>query len=392
MAESIHDITVLGAGYAGVACALAVAAREPDRRVTLVDARGEFQERIRLHQLATGQVLARHDLADLCAGTSVRFVRARVLDVDTGARRVHTSEGELAYDRLVVALGSSSGSPALLGAAQHAHMIDVEAHARRLAHALERSGPGARVVVVGAGATGIELAAEIADRRPELVVTLVTRGRLGAGLFSPGGVTRLRRSFARLGVQVIEEFDATAIESSRVVADGGAIAFDVCVYAGGFVASPIAATLGLPVDAAGRLLVDATGRAHDDPRIYGIGDVAVPADSLGAAPLMSCRLALPRAANVAANLVAECHDRPLRPWKIVDVLRCFSLGRRDGLVQFHAGDGRLRNASIGGTPAAWLKEQICRYTVSTLLRARDRARRAAGSLPAAPVRATLGGT
>jgi hypothetical protein len=94
-------------------------------------------------------------------------------------------------------------------------------------------------------------------------------------------------------------------------------------------------------------------------------------------------LGLPAGSHAAASLAAEAAGSAPRPWRIRDVLRCISLGRDDGLVQFHRADGRPRAWSVSGAAAAWLKERICRVTIGVLRRRAERARRRPRRLSAA---------
>ncbi len=379
MGETIRDVVVVGAGYAGMRAALRLAWRAPQLAITLVDPRATFSQRVRLHQLACGQSVAAPSLAHWCARAGINFVQARARGLDRRRAILQTDGSELHYDRLVLALGSTA-ELTTPGAHDHAYSIAHEAGARALASRLQALPAGARVAVVGGGLTGIEAACEIAEGFGQLSVQLLTRATLGEGALAPGGRARVLRAFARLGVALREGFEVVAVEPGRVLGTQGAEAVDACVWSSGFRATPWAREVGLPTGALDRLRVDRTLRCIDDPHIYGIGDAAAPEPARGAPSLMSCRLALPMAGVAADNLAGELHGRTPRSFTAIDAGRCISLGRELGVVQLHRTDGRLRDASLGGTAAAWTKERICRFTVWLLEReaaAAARARRRA---------------
>ena len=164
-----HQVLILGAGYAGMAAAVQLAARlkrREDVRVTLVNPRERFTERLRLHMTATGQELAELSIPELLEGTGTRFVRGWVTAVDAAAKTVRIDDDRtLGYDTLVYGLGSVADTAAVPGVEEHAYTLNSVQDAELLADRLAGLGRGT-VVVGGSGLTGIESAAEIAERYP----------------------------------------------------------------------------------------------------------------------------------------------------------------------------------------------------------------------------------
>ncbi|MBV9774068.1 MAG: FAD-dependent oxidoreductase [Gemmatimonadetes bacterium] len=359
-------ILVLGGGYAGMAAAARVAGAGAPVEVTLVDARPEFTQRIRLHEALAGSPPAAFAYAPLLARRGVRFVRGRVEGIDPAAGRAvgRGADGErlaLGYDRLVVALGSVTAAP-VPGVAEHVLRLDDprligEAAARLGRMAAERG----RVLVAGGGLTGIETAAELAERFPGLRVTLATLGRVGDG-YSAAGRAHIRGRLAGLGVELAEETGVRALERGRAVLDGGGeLPFDLCVWAGGFAPPALAREAGLAVDGCGRIRVDSTLHALDRPEILAAGDAAaIPFG--GDAVRMGCVSALPSGAHAGASLRRELEGREPEPFDFGFVIRCVSLGRRDALIQFTRPDDAPRDRVWTGRPAVLTKEMICRMT------------------------------
>ncbi|OSP40483.1 FAD-dependent oxidoreductase, partial [Streptomyces sp. 13-12-16] len=199
-----HEVLVLGAGYAGLSAAIQLAARTRKRgnpRVTLVNPYDTFTERLRLHMTATGQETAEMNIPELLDGTGAGFVRGWVTAVDAEERTVRIDdERVLRYDTLVYALGGVADTVAVPGVDDHAHTLDSPEDAAVLAGRLAGL-DGGTVVVAGSGLTGVEAAAEIAERHPELQVVLLGRQEPGAGMH-PKARAHLDAAFARLGVRV----------------------------------------------------------------------------------------------------------------------------------------------------------------------------------------------
>ena len=256
-----HRVLILGAGYAGMAAATQLAARtrRADVRVTVVNAQERFTERLRLHMTATGQRLAELDIPELLAGTGAQFVRGWVTAVDAHAKTVRVDDSRvLRYDTLVYALGSVTDTAAVPGVEEHAYTLDGPSGATTLADRLARLGAGT-VVVVGSGLTGVEAAAEIAERHPELGVTLVGRQEPGVSM-NPKARAYLRGALTRLGVQVITGTAVTRVRPDAVeLAGAETVAADVVLWTGGTRVAPLAAAAGLTVD-------DARSRRHR-PRV-----------------------------------------------------------------------------------------------------------------------------
>ena len=214
-------VVVIGGGYAGV-----LAANRLQRRadVTLINPRAAFVERIRLHQLVTGSSTATQDYADVL-GTAVRLVVDAARHIDAASRTVHLDSGAaLDYDYLIYAVGSTGAIPeGAPGASEFAYPLAELEQAQRLHARLADVPPGAPVVVVGGGLTGIEAAAEFAEAGR--AVTLVC-GQLAPSL-AASGRRSVTRKLTALGVDVVAarvaavSADAVTLDDGRVLVGGG---------------------------------------------------------------------------------------------------------------------------------------------------------------------------
>lgn len=356
-----HRIVVLGAGYAGavVAGRLAKRLHRDDVEITLVNGDPEFVERVRMHQLASGQDLRPRPLRDIFAGTGVRVRIAWVTAVDVEGKTVDLGGETLAYDTLVYALGSVNADHGVPGAAEHAYNVAGKQAALRLRARLSEVRPGGTVLIVGGGLTGIETATEIAEARPDQKVAIAARERVG-GWLSDKAQRHLRRAFDRLGITVHDDVDVTRVEADGVVTGaGGKIEAQVTVWTAGFTVHPIAAATTLEVTDTGRIVVDAGMRSVSHPDVYAVGDAAF-AMGAGGKPLrMACATANPMAWLAADVIAARLTGRKAPETTIGYALQCVSIGRRDGIIQRVTPDDQVTPTVFTGRTAARIKEMIC---------------------------------
>ncbi|GAA4305138.1 FAD-dependent oxidoreductase [Streptomyces venetus] len=361
-----HRIIVLGAGYTGAIAAGRLARRlhREDVAITLVNAEPDFVERVRMHQLATGQDLRPRPFREMFAGTGVELKLGRVTGVDVERRSVAVTgeDGaeELEYDTLVYALGSGWNDQGVPGTAEYAHEIAGRPGALRLRERLARLDAGQTVVVVGGGLTGVEAVTEIAESRPDLDVALATRGELGDWL-SDKGRAHLRKVVDGLGITVHEHAVVTGVEADRVTtADGTSLPAAVTVWTTGFAVHPIARATALEVTGTGQIVVDRTMRSVSHPDVYAVGDAALVAGP-GDKPLrMSCASGVPTAWQAADAIAARLTGGKIPTVPLRYFNQCVSLGRRDGLIQYVTADDRSVRAALTGRFAALYKELVCK--------------------------------
>ncbi|MEU6035919.1 FAD-dependent oxidoreductase [Actinomadura sp. NPDC047616] len=356
------EVVVVGGGYAGVMAANRLTQRD-DVAVTLINPRPNFVERIRLHQLVGGSHDAVVDYREVLA-ERVRLVVDTVTRIDAAGRNVVLAGGgTVGYDYLIYAVGSGSADPRVPGAAEFAYPIATLEEAQRLRAVVGAASATDAVTVVGAGPTGIETAAELAEQGRR--VTLVCGGVLGPYLH-PRGRRSVAGRLAKLGVTVLEGPDAkvTAVTRDAVrLGDGRTLPSAVTIWTAGFGVPDLAGRSGLSTDALGRLLTDETLTSVDDARIIAAGDAAAPSDL----PFrMSCQAATRIGAHAADTVLSRIAAEQPVPINLGFFGQCISLGRRAGIFQFASKDDTAIKLYVGGRPGAKLKELVCRYTVKHL--------------------------
>ncbi|MFI2410288.1 NAD(P)/FAD-dependent oxidoreductase [Streptomyces sp. NPDC018947] len=349
-------VVVVGGGYAGVMAANRLTQRD-DVSVTLINPRPDLVHRVRLHQLVGGSDDAVVAYRDVVA-ERVRLVVDTVTRIDAAERGVTLATGgTLGYDYLIYAVGSAGAEPGVPGAAEFAYQLATLEEAQRLRAVLDATPATAQVTVVGAGPTGIETAAELAEQGRR--VTLVCGGVLGPYLHTRGRRAVAER-LAGLDVTALDGSGAkvTAVTGTSVrLADGRELPSEVTVWTVGFGVPDLAARSGLSTDALGRLLTDETLTSVDDPRILAAGDSAAPS---GLPLRMSCLNATPLGARAADTVLSRLAGEQPDHLHHGFFAQCLSLGREAGIYQFADRSDVAVRLHIGGGLGARIKEIVCK--------------------------------
>jgi NADH dehydrogenase FAD-containing subunit len=335
------QIVILGAGYAGVMTAVRLAGKTKRMKqvaITLVNGSDHFNERPRLHEIATGKRPPPRPLVEMLTGTGVQLCQGMVTALQPGRKQVvvQTAAGEtrFSYDYLVYALGSRVDRESVPGVRAWAYTLD--AVGTRTADPLhqrlqELAGKGGQVLVVGSGPSGIEIAGEIRDTFPALDVSIVTGSEFGS--FTVERVRRyMRRALNRLNVQIKEQSVVTEVRERELALENGSrLAYDLCVWAGGFKGGSLLPEAGMEVNRQNRLMVDPYLRSLSYADIYAVGDAALPVEETGAPARMSLFYALVTAAHATDNLVNVLKGKKQRPFGFSTYGQGIAIGRHDAV-------------------------------------------------------------
>ncbi|MBR1266518.1 NAD(P)/FAD-dependent oxidoreductase [Bradyrhizobium sp. AUGA SZCCT0222] len=341
-------IVVLGAGFAGLWAALGAARKRDqigapaaDVEILVVDRNPYHNIRVRNYEVDIGE--AAIPLAELLDPVGVDHRVAEVRAVDPVKQRVSvtTNGGSevIAYDRLVLTLGSQLARPAIPGLAAHGFDVDSYAAAVRLeAHLAALGGQAdaggrATVVIVGAGFTGIEVATEMPGKLEKAGLT----GERRIILVDPNAVIGMTlgeqarpivsEALAVLGVETRLNVRVTAIDANTVtLSSGEVIPTRTVVWCGGMRASPVAQTIDVERDRLGRLHVDQFMRLTGATNIFAAGDVASCVVDGEHATVMSCQFARPMGRFAGNNVVADLLGQPMLPLDIDWYVTVLDLG------------------------------------------------------------------
>jgi NADH dehydrogenase len=367
-------VVVVGCGFGGLFAARALA-RAPVR-VTVLDRTNHHLFQPLLYQVATAGLSApavaapiRQILAGQ-ANTTVLYGDAERVDL---ARRavVLADGGEIAYDHLIVATGAANNYFGHDAWEAHAPSLKTLEDAYQIRNRVllafehaEREGDAAKraawltFVVIGGGATGVELAgafAEIArhtlrgefrnfDPRNARVV-LVEGGERVLPAYPEKLSERARKQLERLGVTVWLGKTVTGIDDEGVTMGPDRLAAHTVVWAAGVAASSLGASLGVPLDRAGRVVVNEDLTVPGHPEVAVIGDLAAlpwhtpPVPGIAPAAKQMGR-------HAALNVLNALKQKPPAPFRYRDVGMLATIGMNSAVAMI----GRLQ---LSGYPA-WL--------------------------------------
>jgi NADH dehydrogenase len=356
-------IVIIGGGFAGLYTARGLKGVEAD--VTVVDRHNYHLFQPLLYQVATA-ALNPSDIAAPIRGIlrrqkNVRVILGEATAVDPGAKRVQLEDGTpLAYDHLVIATGATHsyfGHPEWERFAPGLKTIDDALEIRRRVllafEAAERESDPERqkvwltFVVIGAGPTGVELAgalSEIARQtlirdfrtiRPEAARVILLEGKERVLPPYPADLSeKARKQLEHLGVEVVTNAQVTDVNDREVRVGERVIPTRTILWGAGVQASPLARSLGVPLDRAGRVLVepDLTIPGHKD--VFVLGDLAAVKqhdDSFvpGVAPA-----AIQEGQHTAMNLERAVAGQPLRAFKYRDKGSLATIGRAAAVADF----------------------------------------------------------
>jgi NADH dehydrogenase len=370
-------VVILGGGFGGLYAARALA-RAPVR-VTLLDRSNHHTFQPLLYQVATAGL----NPADIAAPIrrilrdqrNVTVLLAEAEAIDGPGKRVLVKGGSaMHYDHLVVATGATHsyfGHPEWERVAPGLKSIEDALEMRKRIffafEAAEREEDPAlfhewlSIVVIGGGATGVELAGTLAEiakktlardfRRidpREARVRLLEGSPSLLSAYVPELRDKARQQLERLGVEVRLGAKVTAVDDRGVMLGEERIASRTVLWAAGVAASPLMKSLGVPLDRAGRVEVEPDLTVPGYPEIHVVGDAATLVQDGAPVPGVA-RAAIDGGRHAAADIVRTLRGEARRPFHYRNLGMLATIGRGAAIADF----GRIKLTGFIAW-AAWL--------------------------------------
>ncbi len=355
------QVVIIGAGFGGLAAARRLAGAPV--QVTVVDRRNHHLFQPLLYQVATA-ALSPGDIAYpirsiLRHQSNARVLLADVVGIDVARREIALSDGRIPYDFLILAAGA--------GHAYFGHdewekdapglktLEDAITVRRRILLAFERAererDPAVRrdlltFVVVGGGPTGVELAGAIAEISRQVLVSdfraidprearvvLVEAGPRILPAYTPASSGRAAETLRARGAEVRTGAMVTGVDAGGVSLGAERIGARTVLWAAGVAASPLARSLGTPLDRAGRALVEPDLSLPGHPELFVVGDLAIFTHQTGTPLPGLSPVALQEGRAAARNILLTLAGRPRRRFHYVDKGTMAVIGRAAAVAE-----------------------------------------------------------
>jgi NADH dehydrogenase len=374
----VDDVVVLGSGYAGTGVVKRVEDElDGEADVTWVSDVDHHLVLHESHRIIRDPAVKEKITFDVTAikAPSTRFLQGRVTDIDADARTVSLADGPtVSYDYLLVGFGSRTAFFGIEGLAEHALTLKARAGALALHEAVtaaareaSREAP-ARVVVGGAGLSGIQSAGEIAAFRDEHRAPIDVHLVEGLDTVFPNNdpvvQAKLRTLLEAEDVEIhTGEFVGAVDEDTIYVGEDTELGYDVLVWTGGITGREAAERADVATDERSHRLEAAADFRTSDDRIFAIGDAALVEQADTGQPAPPTAQAAWQAAEVAGdNIARSIRDQPLSEWCYEDKGTLISVGDK---AVAHDVKG-LPVDTFGGYAAKALKKTVAARWIRTV--------------------------
>lgn len=346
----MKHLVLLGGGYGGMRILHHLLPHQlpDDVKITLVDKNPYHCLKTEYYALAAGTISDQHVRVSFPEHPRLTVQFGEITGIDIEKKQVHLQNGQIVtYDDLVIGLGCEDKYHNIPGASEYTCSIQSIDQARETYRRLNNLTAGTTVCIVGAGLSGVELASELRESRPDLKIKLFDRGKVILSSFPERLSKYVQNWFEDHGVEVVNGANITKVEPNCVYNHDEPIESDVTVWTAGIQPNRIVREMNVEKDRQGRVVLTKYHHLPQDEHVFVVGDCA----SLPHAP--SAQLAEAQAEQIVQVLLKKWRNEPLPdempPFKLKGVLG--SLGKKSGF-------GMLGDRALTGRVPRLLKSGV----------------------------------
>ena len=361
VAANRQRIVILGAGFAGLAMARSL--EDTDYSVFLIDRHNYHQFQPLMYQVATARLepsSISFPLRKVFQHKSNMTIRiAEITHVDTGKKIVYTSVGEIAYDRLVIAMGCTTNYFGNNHIRENSFPMKSVPNAMALRNRILQTfedtieaGEAERqallnFVIVGGGPTGVELAGAMAEMKKNILpkdypevdfsrftIFLLEGSPNTLNAMSDASKAKSRKYLEELGVRVrtstvVQDYDGNTV----VLKDGETIPTKNVIWAAGVIANLLDGIPASSVTRGNRLKTNRFGEVEGLDGVYAVGDVAyMPTPKYPNGHPQVANVAIAQAAFFAKNFKRELKGKPRSEFEYHNLGTMATVGKRKAVV------------------------------------------------------------
>ncbi|WP_257349578.1 FAD-dependent oxidoreductase [Pseudalkalibacillus decolorationis] len=348
--DRMKKLVILGAGYGGMKIInglLDSSDLPSDVQITLVDRLPYHCLKTEYYALAAGTISDQHIRVSFPEDSRVIVKYGEIASIDLERKQIHFDNKDfIEYDDLIVGLGCEDKYHGVPGAPEHTLSIQTIDKSRETYQVLNNLPPQGVVGVVGGGLSGVELASELRESRPDLTIKLFDRGETILSAFPKRLSNYVQNWFIEHGVVVVNKSNITKVEPNTLYNNDEAVTCDAIVWTAGIQPSRIIRELDVEKDDSGRVVLSPHHHLPNDEHVFIVGDCA----SLPHAP--SAQLAEGQGDQIVEVLLKLWKDAPLNELpkiKLKGVLG--SLGKKHGF-------GLMGSTALTGRVPRLLKSGI----------------------------------
>ncbi|MCM2675462.1 FAD-dependent oxidoreductase [Shouchella plakortidis] len=304
----MEKLVILGAGYGGMRVMQRLLPNDLPKNVeiTLIDRLPYHCLKTEYYALAAGTAADHHLRVAFPEDSRLKVTYANVDSIELEEKAVILESGEsVPYDKLIVGLGCEDKYHGVPGAKEHAYSIQTMGATRKTYEALNNVRPEGIVSIVGGGLSGVELASELRESRPDLTIKLFDRGEMILSAFPRKLSTYVQGWFVDHGVDIINKSNITKVEPDAIYNHDERIEVDAVIWTAGIQPVEVVRNLDVAKDSAGRIELTPQHFLPGNEDVFVVGDCA----SLPHAP--SAQLAEGQAEQIVQILKAQWNGEAL---------------------------------------------------------------------------------